>query len=512
MTSPTENLKTVIEYFGVNKNEMARAIGIDPSLISRWLNGERKLRATSPQMEALSEYILAYSKRIHDIEWLKTQFEAAGLPTDISSVYRTKQNLIMWLATDGEDLRRNLGSISPTVMPKNSRQKKSLTIVRSGDSVVKLNCLDIVLELELILSGLSAKSIVDIFLSNDQITTAVNEDIAALLLRMTEKNNLKIQMVVCVSGDTKAMSTLIDTYMTALISGHIKLSVVHGMTQTVTNQMHLIIPETAAMMVTETPGLATLPVAVTIREPSFIAEIQKSFEQTVRYAQPVLNIYGDDFSRNILEIIYQEFCTPGALDVVKDNVNPMYMTEEAYNRVLLLHGHNETEYAWRSAEFTRFKSGMDETLQGGSVFCEILSLSRLNQIAQDGFCRMPGLYFMKKGFVCLDVQGCAAILNGYIHYLETVPNFHVLILDDITMLHSDNCWQLKQNHHLAINHWSGSEPVMIHSDQLILLREFQAHFDRLWAQGAGGIGNRTNVISILRNVAQQLTERHLYKS
>ena len=244
--------------------------------------------------------------------------------------------------------------------------------------------------------------------------------------------------------------------------------------------------------------------AVAVHEPSFILAIQKSFEQAARYAQPVLNIYGDDFSRNILEIIYQEFCTPGALDVVKDNVNPMYLPEEAYNRVLHTHEHNESEYAWRSAEFTRFKSGMDETLRGGSVFREILSLSRLNQIVRDGFCRMPGLYFMRKGFVHLDAQGCADILNGYIQYLEAFPNFHLLILDDITLLHSDNCWQLKQNHHLAINHWSGPEPVMIHSDQLILLREFQAHFDRLWAQGAGGIGSRANVISILQDVVERL--------
>lgn len=57
MISPTENLKAVIEYFRVNKNEMARALGVDPSLVSRWLSGERRLRAASPQMDALAEYI-----------------------------------------------------------------------------------------------------------------------------------------------------------------------------------------------------------------------------------------------------------------------------------------------------------------------------------------------------------------------------------------------------------------------------------------------------------------------
>jgi hypothetical protein len=181
------------------------------------------------------------------------------------------------------------------------------------------------------------------------------------------------------------------------------------------------------------------------------------------------------------------------------------MTIDAYEHFLLTQGHSEEEFAWRSAEFIRFKSGMDETLKGGLVFREILSLARLNQIAQDGFCRMPGLYFMFKGFVNLDAEGCAAILNGYIYYLNTVPNFHLLILDDISMLHTDNCWQLKQNHHVAINHWSGNEPVMIHSDQLLLIREFQMHFDSLWAQGSGCIGNRSGVIDTLQDVLERLT-------
>ena len=506
MAIPNENLKSVMEHFGLTNLVLAKALELDPSLVSRYLSGQRQLKSASPHIEALADFILTRSKRVKDIEWFKERFQAVGLPTDSDTVYRFKQNLIIWLSSDGEKLRKNLGaSLSGDIAghePLASPYRDYL--MEALGNAVKLGCLQIVMELAPVFKTLPCGTTVSIFLSSDQIVTTVNEDVSALLLQSTNESNLKIRMVVCVSGDTKAMSALIDTYMAALITGHIQLSVVHGMTQTVTHQMHLIIPDTAAVLVIETPGAAALPVAVAVHEPSFILAIQKSFEQTARYAQPVLNIYGDDFSRNILEIIYQEFCTPGALDVVKDNVNPMYLPEEAYNRVLRTHEHNESEYAWRSAEFTRFKSGMDETLRGGSVFREILSLSRLNQIVRDGFCRMPGLYFMRKGFVHLDAQGCADILNGYIQYLEAFPNYHLLILDDITLLHSDNCWQLKQNHHLAINHWSGPEPVMIHSDQLILLREFQAHFDRLWAQGAGGIGSRANVISILQDVVERL--------
>jgi hypothetical protein len=38
----------------------------------------------------------------------------------------------------------------------------------------------------------------------------------------------------------------------------------------------------------------------------------------------------------------------------------------------------------------------------------------------------------------------------------------------------------------------------------MLLREFGLRFDALWAQGAGGVGSRANVMSILRDVTERL--------
>ena len=97
-----------MDYFGITNRELAGALGVDPSLVSRWLNGQRKLKAASGTINVLAEYILTSSRRIHDIQWLKTQLERDELPVDLSTVYRIKQSLILWLASDGEDLRRNL--------------------------------------------------------------------------------------------------------------------------------------------------------------------------------------------------------------------------------------------------------------------------------------------------------------------------------------------------------------------------------------------------------------------
>ncbi|MEL7609631.1 MAG: helix-turn-helix transcriptional regulator [Bacillota bacterium] len=511
MTNTATKLKTVMDYFAISGNQLAKALNVDPSLVSRWLSGKRKLRVASAQMDALAEYILAQSRNTDDIKWLNAHFETEGLPTQMSSVHRIKQNLVVWLASDGDSLRRNLGGGAPDMGRSQLAPPQAAPVCPTRQSSIRLGFVQIALELAPLLTALAPESRVDIFLSSDRIAAIAQEDISGLIIRAIEKTRLKIRLVICVSGDTQAISRLIDVYMQPLVSGHIRLLLVHGMTQAVTHQMHVIIPDSAVMLVTETPGVAAPPVALVVTDRSFVEETQKSFEQTVRYAQPALQVYSDDYSRNILEILYMEFATPGSLDVVKDSVNPLYMTKEAYDRALLALGHEGAEFAWRSAEFARFKAGMDGVLGGDSVFREILSLSRLMQVARDGFCRMPGLYFMKKGFVNLNAEGCVAILNGYIHYLEAVPNFHLLILNDLSALHAGNCWHIKRNASMAANCWSGEEPLMIHTNQTLIVSEFQSHFDTLWAQGAGSIGNRAGVIAILRDVVVLLTKNHLMK-
>jgi DNA-binding transcriptional regulator YdaS (Cro superfamily) len=506
MADPASNLKSVLEYFGISNTGLAKTLPVDPSLVSRWLKGQRKLKASSPAMDALAEYILSRARRNADVEWLKTRFRQDGLPTDLSSVYRIKQNLIMWLASDGEVLRQSMGS-SPEAEAMNVYQTAAPPEGLFSGRLASLGSLNIAIALEPILSEATEGSGLDIFLSSDGMRTITEEGFSRMLLETIQRKALTVRLVICISGNTKAMSRLIGVYMQPLVSGCLQLLIVHGMTQAVTHQMHIVIPGKYAALITEVQGSAP-PVAAIVEEVSFINAMQESFERAARYAQPVLHVYGDAFSRNILEILYMEYATPGSLDVVKDSLNPMFMETAAYDRALAALGNEESEFAWRSAEFVRFKTGMDETMAEGAVFREILSLERLNQIARDGFCRMPGLYFMRSGFVNLHAPGCAELLQGYIHYLETASNFHVLILDDLSSLHAGSCWHIKQNASVAVNCWSGDEPLMIHTDQILLVGEFQTRFDELWSRGKGCIGSRAGVIATLHDVLKRLIERH----
>lgn len=500
-----ENLKLLIDYFGVTGRDIAQTLDIDPSIISRYATGKRRLLAASPHAEALAEYFLSKSSRVADMDWLKARFQEAGLPNESSSVYRTKQNIIMLIASDGDNLRRNLAADPATVLAGETRPQKAETRNQSlsaePGSGVCIGTLSIVMALTPLLGTVPRGGTVDIFLSSDRLTTVISDDIVALLHRSAEENSLTIRLVVCVSGDTRALSALLDAYLYPVISGHIKLYTVHGITQSVTDQLYLILPGQAVMLVTETPGGSAPPVATVVKDGSFISEMESSFAASFRYAQASLTLYGDEYTKDVIGILGVEYCAPGNLDVVKDSVNPLFMSRAAFDRFLKTRQKDLSEFAWRSAEFGKLKAGMDGNLQSGAAFREIIPLSRLNDIVRRGSCRMAGLYFAELGYVDLDARGCADILSGYIDYLEHQPNFSLLILDDLPELNGNNCWHIKQGDHVSVNNWQGDEPVMIYSDQLMLLREFQSRFDALWAKGAGAVGNRANVISILRDAA-----------
>lgn len=507
MNAPNDRLRELLQYLNLTSLSLAKALYVDPSVVSRWLSGQRRLLFASPQMEALAGYVLERCQTMRDVEWLQARFEEAGLSNEITTVRRIRQNLMLYLATDGETQRKKLADQVVDRAPSGARDGAPEETTPE-DGLVLTGYPAIALALREAFSTLARGETVRLFLSSDRLRAPVKDDLAELINRTALERDVHFEMTVGVSGDTQAIHELMSRYLSTLISGHVRLCSAQGLTQPITGTLHLLLPGGPCFVLHEALGADVPPVAVVIRGAAFPAEIARSFEAAARYAQPILRLYGDECTREIIEILAIEYCAPGGLDVVKDSVNPMFMTPEKYDRFLRTLGYAPEEFAWRSAEFRRFKAGMDESMRAGSPFREILSLARLNDIAREGSCRMAGLYFAGQGYLALDAQGCADTLRGYLRYLDEEPNFHLLVLDGLSALHGNNCWHIKRDAHVTVNNWQGKAPVMLYSDRLMMMREFQARFDALWVQGEGGVGSRANVICILRDVLCRLEKKH----
>lgn len=109
MPAQNQHLRAIVDRLGLSNAELSRKLGIDPSLVSRYLSGERALRAASPQMDAIATYVLTYMERTADTVWLTRRFAEAGLHIDSACTDQMKQALVFYLASDGAALMLTLG-------------------------------------------------------------------------------------------------------------------------------------------------------------------------------------------------------------------------------------------------------------------------------------------------------------------------------------------------------------------------------------------------------------------
>jgi len=495
------NLKKVMMFFQISNLELARATGIDPSLISRYVSGNRVLKENSRQAEVIVEYILSRADTVERIDWLSEALEKASLPGTTDSVSQIRTNLAAFISTD---CAQQSGGGIPEAVSDGEKEELPLSLSNRVVSGTE----NILLEMERVLAGTQTDACIDVFLTSERIRMMNDPKFAALLRKAVRRSGRSANVVICVSDNTHAFNRIVNTFMADMVDGTIQFYIYSANTTNVAEQMYLIFGSEIAVMVTEAAIGLSEPLATFILNKPMVEEMHQSFNATYRYSQKVFAIYNDSYTRNMIEALYAEYCLPGQLSVIKDSLNPMYMSFEDYARVLKENAKDDGEYAWQCNEYRRFKEGFDAMLSTGMYCREIISLKRLNAVLAEGFCRMAGLYFLSVGFFNLDARGCRDILKGYIEYLQKYPNFELRILDDLPQLHQMNCWHVKKNISIAINDWNGSQPVMVHTSLGPVVQEFQNHFDDVWGETTGILGNRVYIISILQKFIKQLDEKY----
>lgn len=488
-------------FFQIGNLEMSKATGIDPSLISRYVSGHRTLKANSKQAEVIAEYILNRADTSERIEWLTETLEKASLPDGTDSVSQIKTNLTLFISSDGTSQSDEPAPELSTEADTNERGFSVGNRVVSGTD-------NILVEMERTLLENPENTSLDVFLTSDRIRLMADAKFAAVLRKLVEKYKKSANIVVCVSDNTRSFNKIIDNFMPDMVDGSMQFYIYSANTTNVAEQMYIIAGSGTAVMITEAAVGQSEPMATFILNSPMVEEMHQSFNATFRYSQKVFSVYNDSYTRHMIEALYAEYCLPGALAVIKDSINPMYMSIENYCRVLKEKAADDGEYAWQCNEYRRFKDGFNAMLSTGMLNREIISLKRLNCILNEGGCQMAGLYFMTVGFFTLDIRGCRDILNGYIEYLQQYKNFELRILDDLPQLHHMNCWHVKKGISVAINDWNGSQPVMVHTSMNQVVQEFQMHYDDVWEETSGILGNRAYIISILQKFVKQIDEKY----
>ena len=485
-------LKMLMDQLRISNAQLARGVNVDPSLISRWLRTGCGARKAADHASAIGQYVAKRRLSPENRAWLNA---TVGAPATAATIAR-------WLCPESgmlesDEIREEVVESFHHAVEKRPDRRSRYSAVDGMDRISGMMHDE--------LAVLPDGAVICIHLSSEGANAAVDPRILSELKDAVDQRKMTVQVLVESANNSRMSSRLISAYMPLLVQGQLTISIIQGTPQTFTVTTSLILGEQAAIIITETAQKHVTAVGTVIREGAAIRDMRDSFENSRVYARPMMIAYNDSFARNIVEVFFEEYGVAGSLDVIKSGLNPMYLTVEEYGRILREFQHPDDQYLWRYQEFDRFKAAMAEVLRT-SRFREVLSLTKLREIAATGICRMPSMYFFEAGICHLDAQDCVNLLNGYIHYLETDPNFQVVLLEDEQLFMPNSCWHIKNNKHIMIHSWNIDEPMMVYSDQLMLIDEFQRHFEVLWERSLKDSSVK-NSIRTLEELRDQCAEK-----
>lgn len=495
-----QNLNELMTQLKISGAQLARQLKHDATLISKWRkNGFGKCHASQHALD-VGKYVAGKHLSPENQSWLSARLRTAGVSGAITpesvALYLYPEADIPRVTPEGPfasmevvDSVRAIFVKPPATAAPSTRRADALYDVRAGLGEIA----SVVYEE---LSNVADGSEVDIFLSSESVSSAVDKGLLDSLIVLSRAKQLTLNVLVQSANNSAMLSRLVGAYIPLLVDGRLRLSLVQGTPQTFSASMNILAPDRAAIIVTEAVQKKSAAIATIVRDADMLSDMRENFVTTSQYSRPLMTAYDDNFGRNIIEAFFEEYGMPGSLDVIKSGLNPMFITPVQYNGIVAKFGYDKEQYEWRCREFFRFKEAMDGVLQS-SRFREVLSLTKLNEIAETGRCRMPAMYFMNAGIWYLDAADCLHVLDGYIRYLEQLPTFEVVLLEDERLFMENSCWHIKNNKHVIIHSWNTERPIMVYSDQLLLIDEFQKHFDHLWSSiDAGSISKRNTILTL----------------
>lgn len=99
-----EKLGFLIKTFKSNNSKLAKAINVDPSLISKWRNGKRTISKDSPYIELICDYFLSIDLLQKEKDILTNTLKRFNPNINICSRVQLKRYMLEWFfAADGGD-------------------------------------------------------------------------------------------------------------------------------------------------------------------------------------------------------------------------------------------------------------------------------------------------------------------------------------------------------------------------------------------------------------------------
>lgn len=100
----SNKLNMIMTILNCNNSRLGRGINVDPSLISRWKSGSRKLKPNSPYIPLIVDFLLRTEPMAYQIESINNMLGTEFQLKKYGDICKFKNALIEWLSSPNESL------------------------------------------------------------------------------------------------------------------------------------------------------------------------------------------------------------------------------------------------------------------------------------------------------------------------------------------------------------------------------------------------------------------------
>lgn len=475
-------LALLLKQLNISNAKLSKALNVDPSLVSKWINGKRVLSANSIYIIQIAEYFLKYPFDEYQqsllLELLKAEFPSLNL-----EVYEVRrQALINWLRGQEDSFRNSLNrdntsGIDLQIMGQPGSYE--LYRGREGKRQSVLNFLQKVL---------ASPEPIELLLMSQEDIRWINEDQGFLnqwtsLLYQVIKSGHRIKIVHTVNRDISQIAAMLNSWIPMHLTGQVESFYHPKYEELALFKTVFIATGNTAILSLSTSTLAQTDSDYTLqfRDRSVLSLLEDYFRTYLAQCQPFIQVFSGNALRQVLARVIAAHNKPGHFYTLQNHLSSLTMPTSLLARVLEDIQLSEKEKESRIQLHQEWKEAFFQSLKYNR-FRQICPVEAMNLNLNDSNYAFPGSAFFLVGPVSLPASHLKEHLEHLIDILEQHNNYELFLFSSQTPMidHRFSMYYKEDNYAMVSSH--NDDFYVIETSEGNTLDAFDNYFKNIFEQ------------------------------
>jgi len=430
-----EKLDFLMSITKTNNSALSKSIKLDASYISRLRRGTRNALKDKAYIKLMAEYFV---KRCTDDYQREALADVLGISSYNMEEGSLSQKIVVWLMSEEKIETIAVGAfLSGLSSIQNNQRNPASDHSRSGDYPKTDTEIFYGLEGKRQAAVYFLSEVIDqerpqtLLLFSDEPTDWMTSDPkfakkwAQLMAQVLAKGN-RIKIIHTISRNLDEMINAISQWMPLYMSGEIEPYYYPKKRDGIFKRTLFIAPDTSAVISSTVGNMADKAAVFLIRNKSSINAIAEEFNQYLSLCKPLMRIFTSKDKETYLQTLFKFEKEMGNSIIKTESLSLLTMPETVIRSVLLrIMGTGTDIDETHKKRILWFK----QYLQANS-FTEIIKIYDIKAI-KNGEVKIAFSVLMNGEPTCYTLEEYILHLENIQCYLNTYPNFHVCLKDDI---------------------------------------------------------------------------------